>query len=293
MSESVASSDTGLSHVQISFLKRRETKNAKCRARAAELKKLVAKIERKPKEEWTAHDEELLQEYNTKRERKNVRSRERALERKAEINRILAKPEQERTKVERAFLENALEARTRKNMSDRQRRELLKQLGIPEKVGLKRALAEKGKPVPAANKDLRKVIGNVNNNNNNNKAPMASPPAYPPPPYHHWPYPPPYPYPPMGAYPHGPPPPPHGMYYPPPPHHHHYHHVPPPHHMVPLVPLPGGDQHATTEQSFVVPPAEITEPAADASVVDQGTPDLASSSRGDDDATGTTTVVSV
>jgi hypothetical protein len=58
-----------------------------------------------------------------------------------EIDRILAKPEKKRTKIEKQFLDNALSAKKRKNEGDRNRRQRLKQMGVPAKLGLKGALA--------------------------------------------------------------------------------------------------------------------------------------------------------
>jgi hypothetical protein len=58
-----------------------------------------------------------------------------------EIDRILAKPEKKRTKIEKQFLDNALSAKKRKNEGDRNRRQRLKQMGVPAKLGLKGAIA--------------------------------------------------------------------------------------------------------------------------------------------------------
>lgn len=53
----------------------------------------------------------------------------------------MAKPEKKRTKIEKQFLDNALSAKKRKNEGDRNRRQRLKQMGVPAKLGLKGAIA--------------------------------------------------------------------------------------------------------------------------------------------------------
>ena len=122
-------------------LDRRARKNAQSRARAAKLRLRVIEIEKKPEEERTEEEQAIFLQFENRRNRKNDRSRERALEKKEEIDRILAKPEKKRTKIEKQFLDNALNAKKRKNEGDRTRRQRLKSMGVPAKVGLKNALA--------------------------------------------------------------------------------------------------------------------------------------------------------
>lgn len=123
------------------MLDRRARKNAQSRARAAKLRLRVIDIEKKTEEERTEEEQAIFLQFENRRNRKNDRSRERALEKKEEIDRILAKPEKKRTKIEKQFLDNALNAKKRKNEGDRTRRQRLKVMGVPAKVGLKNAMA--------------------------------------------------------------------------------------------------------------------------------------------------------
>lgn len=130
-------------------LDRRARKNAQSRARAAKLRLRVIDIEKKQAEDRTEEEQQIFRQFENRRQRKNDRSRERALEKKEEIDRILAKPEKKRTKIEKQFLDNALSAKKRKNEGDRMRRQRLKSMGVPAKVGLKGAMA-RGVHIPPA-----------------------------------------------------------------------------------------------------------------------------------------------
>jgi hypothetical protein len=138
---SVNDDDHGVPLSKADIHARRARKNAQSRARASALKARIAIIQKNPGER-TEEEISIMKAYDLRRNRKNDRSRERALEKKEEIDRLLSVSGKERSKMDDQFLENALNAKHRKNQGDRNRRIKLKCMGIPAKMGLKRAMEE-------------------------------------------------------------------------------------------------------------------------------------------------------
>ncbi len=115
---------------------KRARKNAQSRARAAELRQLITEIEKKPLEERTAEEMDLITKNEARRDRKNSRSRERSLNSKREIMRILSIPDEEKTQEQRAFLERYSKQKIRKNEGDRLRRHRIKQPKVIDGTGV-------------------------------------------------------------------------------------------------------------------------------------------------------------
>mmetsp|Transcript_120292 Transcript_120292/g.347642 ORF Transcript_120292/g.347642 Transcript_120292/m.347642 type:complete len:361 (-) Transcript_120292:150-1232(-) len=135
-----ASSETGDSEADSTrLISRRERKNAKARERAALTAERVEEIRAKPPEVRTREESALLEKFELRRSRRNERSRERAEDKRKEIERILAVPAKERSAKEIEFLSKALDAKERKNQGDRSRRQKLRSLGVPARMGLKKA----------------------------------------------------------------------------------------------------------------------------------------------------------
>lgn len=133
----ITNSNTGAIQQGISpaLANKRARKNAQSRARAAELRQLITEIEKKPPEERTAEEMEVVTKNERRRDRKNSRSRERSLNSKLEIRRILSIPDEEKTQEQRAFLDRYTKQKNRKNEGDRLRRNRMKETKAGDGTG--------------------------------------------------------------------------------------------------------------------------------------------------------------
>lgn len=134
---SIGSTTTSnIQNISPAIANKRARKNAQSRARAAVLRDRINEIYKKPTEERTAEEMELILKNERRRDRKNSRSRERSLNSKHEIRRIMSIPEEEKTQEQREFLEKYTKQKNRKNEGDRLRRNRMKQVKVGDETKL-------------------------------------------------------------------------------------------------------------------------------------------------------------